>query len=246
MLVRTEYVDIPAATAPMRMFVATPQREEKYPGILCYSDIFQLTGPMLRACTRLAGYGFVIAAPEIYHRIEPPGSAIPFDDAGRTRGLEDAAKTPVAHFDEDRRAVLDYLARHPSVAPGKLGAMGFCIGGHLAFRAALEPDVRATVCFYGTGIHDGRLGLDRDAGSLARAGEIRGKLLMVFGTQDPHVPAEGREIIDRKLRESGVDYSIKLCPGEHAFMRDEGPRYDPEATDQAFSAMIALFREVLR
>jgi len=246
MLVRTEYVDIPAATAPMRMFVATPQREEKYPGILCYSDIFQLTGPMLRACTRLAGYGFVIAAPEIYHRIEPPGSAIPFDDAGRTRGLEDAAKTPVAHFDEDRRAALDYLARHPSVAPGKLAAMGFCIGGHLAFRAALEPDVRATVCFYGTGIHDGRLGLDRDAGSLARAGEIRGKLLMVFGTQDPHVPAEGREIIDRKLRESGVDYSIKLYPGEHAFMRDEGPRYDPEATDQAFSAMIALFREVLR
>jgi carboxymethylenebutenolidase len=246
MLVRTEYVDIPAATAPMRMFVAAPQREEKYPGILCYSDIFQLTGPMLRACTRLAGYGFVIAAPEIYHRIEPPGSAIPFDDAGRTRGLEDAAKTPVAHFDEDRRAALDYLARHPSVAPGKLAANGFCIGGHLAFRAALEPDVRATVCFYGTGIHDGRLGLDRDAGSLARAGEIRGKLLMVFGTQDPHVPAEGREIIDRKLRESGVDYSIKLCPGEHAFMRDEGPRYDPEATDQAFSAMIALFREVLR
>jgi carboxymethylenebutenolidase len=228
----------------MRMFLATPHKEGKYPGILCYSDIFQLTGPMLRACTRLAGYGFVIAAPEIYHRIEPPGKPIPFDDAGRTRGLEDAAKTPVAHFDEDRRAALDYLARHPGVAPGKLGAMGFCIGGHLAFRAALEPDVRATVCFYGTGIHDGRLGLDSDAGSLARAREIRGKLLMVFGTEDPHVPAEGREIIDRKLRESGVDYSIKLYPAEHAFMRDEGPRYDPEATDQAFGAMIALFSEV--
>jgi carboxymethylenebutenolidase len=241
MLVKTEYVDIPAGPAPMRMFVASPQAEGKYAGIICYSDIFQLTGPMLRACTRLAGYGFVIAAPEIYHRIEPPGSAIPFDDAGRTRGLEDAAKTPVAHFDEDRRAALDYLARHPSVAPGKLGAMGFCIGGHLAFRAALEPDVRVTVCFYGTGIHNGKLGLDADAGSLARAGEIRGKLLMIFGTQDPHVPVEGREIIDRKLRESGVDYSIKLYPAEHAFMRDEGPRYDPEVTDQAFGAMIAFF-----
>jgi len=245
MLVKTEYVDIPAGPAPMRMFVASPQAEGKYAGIICYSDIFQLTGPMLRACTRLAGYGFVIAAPEIYHRIEPPGSAIPFDDAGRTRGLEDAAKTPVAHFDEDRRAALDYLARHPSVVPGKLGAMGFCIGGHLAFRAALEPDVRVTVCFYGTGIHNGKLGLDADAGSLARAGEIQGKLLMIFGTQDPHVPVEGREIIDRKLRESGVDYSIKLYPAEHAFMRDEGPRYDPEVTDQAFGDMLALFREVL-
>jgi carboxymethylenebutenolidase len=245
MLVSTEYVDDPAPHSPMRMFVAAPRGAGKYPGILCYSDIFQLTGPMLRACTRLAGYGFVAAAPEIYHRIEPPGSAIPFDDAGRTRGLEDAAKTPVAHFDEDRRVTLDYLARrHPSVAPQKLGAMGFCVGGHLAFRAALDPDVRATVCFYGTGIHDGKLGADADAGSLGRAHEIRGKLLMIFGAQDPHVPAEGRDKIDRLLRESGVDYSIKLYPAEHAFMRDEGPRYDPEVTDQAFADMIALFRDV--
>jgi carboxymethylenebutenolidase len=246
MVVSTEYVDLAAPQSPMRMFVASPQAEGKCPGILCYSDIFQLSGPMLRACTRLAGYGFVIAAPEIYHRIEPAGSVIPFDDAGRTRGLEDALKTPVAHFDEDRRAALDYLARHPKVAAGKLGAMGFCIGGHLAFRTALEPDVRATVCFYGTGIHNGKLGLDADSGSLARAGEIRGKLLMVFGSQDPHVPVEGRDIVDRKLREAGVDYSVKLYPAEHAFMRDEGPRYDPEATDRSFADMIVLFREVFR
>jgi carboxymethylenebutenolidase len=246
MLVTTEYVDIVAGPSPMRMFVAAPKAVGQYPGILCYSDIFQLTGPMLRSCTRLAGYGFVAAAPEIYHRLEPLGSVIPFDDAGRDRGLEDAARTPVAHFDEDRRAALDYLARHALVAKGELGAMGFCIGGHLAFRAALEPDVQATVCFYGTGIHDGKLGLDRDAGSLDRAGEIRGELLMVFGTNDPHVPGEGRAAIDRKLRDAGVNYSIRLFPAEHAFMRDEGPRFDPEATDQAFGAMIALFRKVFR
>jgi len=244
MLVTTEYVDIPVGPLPMRMFVAAPKAEGQYPGIICYSDIFQLTGPMLRACTRLASYGFVAAAPEIYHRLEPPGSVIPFDDAGRDRGLAGAARTPVAHFDEDRRAALDYLARHASVAPGKLGAMGFCIGGHLAFRAALEPDVRATVCFYGTGIHDGKLGLDQDAGSLDCASEIRGELLLVFGTGDPHVPSEGRTAIDRKLRDAGVNYSIRLFPCEHAFMRDEGPRFDAEAADQAFAAMIALFRKV--
>ena len=158
MLVSTEYVDVPAPERPMRMFVAAPRADGKYPGILCYSDIFQLSGPMLRASTRLAGYGFVIAAPEIYHRTEPPGAVIPFDDAGRERGLENAGKTPVAHFDQDRRAALGYLTAHARVAPGQIGAMGFCIGGHLAFRAALEPAVRCTVCFYGTGIHDGKLG----------------------------------------------------------------------------------------
>ncbi len=244
MVITTEYVDIPSGGAPMRTFVAAPKAPEKYPGIICYSDIFQLTGPLLRAVSRLAGYGFVTAAPEIYHRSEPAGAAIPFDDAGRTRGMDDAAKTPVAHFDEDRRAVLDYLAGHAKVAPGQLGAMGFCIGGHLAFRAALDATVRATVCFYGTGIHDGKLGQDADAGSLARAGEIRGKLLMIWGSADPHVPEAGRAEIDRTLREAKVDYATKLYAAEHAFMRDEGPRYDPEATDQAFSEMIALFRTV--
>lgn len=244
MVITTEYVDIPSGGMPMRMFVAAPKAPGKYPGIICYSDIFQLTGPMLRAVSRLAGYGFVAAAPEIYHRLEPLGTAIPFDDAGRIRGMDDAAKTPVAHFDEDRREVLDYLTKHPLVAPGKLGAMGFCIGGHLSFRAALEPDVRATVCFYGTGIHDGRLGQDRDAGSVARAGEIRGKLLMIFGSADPHVPEAGRVEIDRRLRKAKVDYAVKLYPAEHAFMRDEGPRFDPEATDQAFGDMIGLFRSV--
>src|SRR6266705_3534907 len=201
MVVTTEYADICLPGSPMRTFVAAPKAESQYPGIWCYSDIFQLTPPLLRFCVRLAGYGFVAAAPEIYRRIEPPGTVIPFDDAGRT-----------------------------------------C--GHLAFRAAFQADVRATVCYYGTGIHDGKLGQDADAGSLARAKEIRGELLMIFGTKDPHVPDAGRETIDRALKRSGVGYNTLLYPAEHAFTRDEGPRFDPEATDLAFAEMIRLFRTV--
>jgi carboxymethylenebutenolidase len=193
---------------------------------------------------RLAGYGFVAAAPEIYRRIEPPGTVIPFDDTGRTRGQQDAAKSPVADFDADCRAGLDWLSKHPKVARGKIGVVGYCIGGHLAFRASFQRDVLATVCYYGTGIHDGKLGKDADAGSLARAKEIRGELLMIFGTKDPHVPDAGRETIDRGLRESGVRYNTLLYSAEHAFTRDEGPRFDPEATDLSFTEMIRLFRKV--
>jgi carboxymethylenebutenolidase len=242
MIITTEYVDIEVDRSPMRICVAAPKAEGVYPGILLYSDIFQLTGPMLRATARLAGYGFVVAAPEIYHRHEPPGTAIPFDDAGRTRGMEGAAHTSVAEFDADCRAALDYLAAHTRVAHGKLGAAGFCLGGHLAFRAALKPDVHAAACFYGTGIHNGKLGKDADARSLERASEIRGELLMVFGTLDPHVPEDGRAKIKHALDAAKVNYSFKLYPAEHAFMRDEGPRYDPHATDAAFADMIELFR----
>lgn len=242
MVIDTSVVDLDVGGSPMRVFVGAPRDEGQYPGIICYSDIFQLTGPMLRACARLAGYGFVVAAPEIYHRLEAPGTAIPFDDAGRTRGMEHAAKTAVAEFDADCRATLDYLAAHPKVAAGRLGAMGFCIGGHLAFRAAMQPDVRVTTCFYGTGIHNGRLGKDADAGSLDRANEIRGALVMVFGTRDPHVPDEGRARIESVLRAARVNHRLRLFPAEHAFMRDEGPRYDPECTDLAFAEMIRAFR----
>src|SRR6185295_7414810 len=87
--------------SPMRVYVAAPQPEGKYPGILLYSEIFQLTGPIRRSVERLAGHGFVVAAPEIYHRIEPIGTAIAYDDLGRMRGNDDARRTPVAAFDAD-------------------------------------------------------------------------------------------------------------------------------------------------
>src|SRR2546426_2253069 len=100
MIITSGHVDISAPDGgSIRAFVAAPNAAGKYPGILCYSDIFQLTGPMLRTCSRLAGYGFVVAAPEIYRRLEPPGLVIPFDDEGRKRGLADAARTSVADFD---------------------------------------------------------------------------------------------------------------------------------------------------
>ncbi|MBC8041860.1 MAG: dienelactone hydrolase family protein [Rhizobacter sp.] len=244
MLVQTSTVDIPVAGGKaMRLFVASPKPQgENYAGVLFYSDIFQLTPVMLRASVRLAGYGFVVAAPEIYHRLEPAGTAIAFDDAGRERGMSNAMNTSIAEFDADAKATLEYLAAHPQVGKGKLGAAGFCIGGHLAFRAAMNAEVKATVCFYGTGIHNGKLGKDTDAGSLQEAARIKGELLMIFGTADPHVPAEGRLIVEAGLVHADVKHRISLYPAEHAFMRDEGPRFDPESADLAFAEMIALFR----
>jgi carboxymethylenebutenolidase len=245
MIITSEYIDLQTPDGgSMRTFVSRPKTPGRYPGILFYSDIFQLTGTMLRSCARLAGYGYMVIAPEIYRRVEPHGTVIPFDDEGRNRGLFDAAKTFVAQFDEDCGTALDYLATHHGVAAGRIGVAGFCIGGHLAFRGAMHRSVRATVCFYGTGIHNGKLGADADAGSLQRAAEIRGELLLVWGGRDPHIPIEGRKLIEEALQKAGVNFSQRIDDAEHAFMRDQGPRYDSEATDQAFGEMIALYRRV--
>jgi carboxymethylenebutenolidase len=242
-VVSREYVEVQVDGRQMRTFIARPRESGPHPGIVFYSDIFQLTPSTLRWCVRLAGYGFVVAAPEIYHRIEPAGTVLEFDDEGKVRGQADAEATPVADFDADIRALLEYLDGHEAV--GAIGAAGHCTGGHLAFRAAMEPQVRATACWYATGLHDGKLGADPDAGSLARAAEIRGKLLMVFGTRDPHTPEDGRETIHHGLQEAGVDFHWSLYDAEHAFGRDVGDRYDPEATDRALAETVALFHDAL-
>ena len=245
MVVSREYVDVPVDGRSMRTFLTAPRAPGPHPGIVFYSDIFQLTEPTLRWCVRLAGYGFFVAAPEIYHRREPAGTVLEFDDEGKVRGQQDAEATPVADFDADIRAALAYLRAHPAVAGAPLGAAGHCTGGHLAFRAAMSPEVRATACWYPTGLHDGKLGTDPDAGSLPRAGAIEGELLMIFGTRDPHTPEPGRDTVHRALEESGATFTWRLFDAEHAFGRDVGDRYDPEATDQAFAETVAFFRRTL-
>jgi carboxymethylenebutenolidase len=97
------------------------------------------------------------------------------------------------------------------------------------------------VCFYPTGLHNGALGAD-DAGSLARAADIRGRLMVVFGSQDPHVPAEARLQILSALYAAGLD-GLELhvyTEGEHAFMRDVGARHDPALTDLALTEAISF------
>jgi carboxymethylenebutenolidase len=247
MVVSREYVDVPVGERAMRTFVAAPRDSDgPHPGVVFYSDIFQLTESTLRWAIRLAGYGFVVAAPEIYHRVEPAGTVLGFDDEGKRRGQADAEATPVADFDDDVRGALDWLERDERVAAAAgLGAAGHCTGGHIAFRAALDPRVKATACWYPTGLHDGALGKDSDAGSLARAGEIEGELLMIFGTRDPHTPPDGRDAIHAGLTAAGTRFEWSLYDAEHAFGRDVGPRYDPQATDAAFAETVALFRRAL-
>lgn len=242
MEIDTSYVDIPIGTRSMRTFIAAPANDRQYPGIIFYSDIFQLSDSTLRWVKRLASYGFIVAAPEIYYRIEPAGTVLPFDDAGKVRGQADVDALTAAEFDEDIAGALGWLADYPRVLPGALGAAGHCTGGHIAFRAGFAPQVGATACWYATGLHDGKLGADADSGSLQRAGDINGELLMIFGERDPHTPAEGLEVIHDALQSSGTSFDWHIYDAEHAFGRDIGPRWNPAATDDAFAETVAFFR----
>jgi len=228
----------------MRTYLYRPVAAGRYPGVVMFSEIFQQTGPIKRMAALLAGCGFVVAVPEIFHELEAPGTVLAYDQTGADKGNQDKTSKTIAAYDDDARAVIRYL-RSSSACTGKIGSMGICIGGHLAFRAAMNQEVLAGACFYATDIHKRSLGAGMNDNTLDRMNEIRGEMMMVWGRQDPHVPEEGRRLIQARMSEAGIVYTWHEFNGAHAFLRDEGPRYDPELALICYRMVIDLFKRKL-
>jgi carboxymethylenebutenolidase len=240
----TDWSDLPTPNGPMRTAIFRPAAAGRYPGLVLYSEIFQITAPIRRTAALLAGHGFVVAVPEIYHEFEPAGTVLAYDQAGADRGNTLKTAKELSSYDDDARAALAFLKSHPQCT-GKLGVMGICIGGHLSFRAAMNPGVLAGVCFYATDIHKRGLGKGMNDNTLDRMKEIRAEMLTIWGRQDPHVPREGRAIIYNAMADAGLRFTWAEFNGQHAFLRDEGPRYDPALALKCYGLAIELFKRKL-
>ena len=152
----TQDIDVPHSRA-MQTHLFRPAIPGTFPGVLFFSEIYQVTAPIRRLATMLAGNGYVVAVPEVYHEYEPAGTVLAYDTAGTDRGNALKLAKPVSTYDADASAALTALAQH-SACNGRLATFGVCLGGHLAYRAALDPRVAAAACFYATDIHPGTLG----------------------------------------------------------------------------------------
>lgn len=239
----TQDVAVPGGGA-MRMHLFRPAVAGRFPGVLLFSEIYQVTAPIRRLAAMIAGNGYVVAVPEVYHEYEPAGTVLAYDPAGTDRGNALKFTKPVAAYDADAAAGLTALLAHPA-CNGRLGTFGVCLGGHLAYRAALDPRVSAAACFYPTDIHSGSLGEGRSDDSLRRMAELTATVMFVWGRQDPHVPYAGREAIRARLEEVGARYEWHEVNAQHAFLRDEGPRYDPALFLRAIDLTLGLFRTTL-
>jgi carboxymethylenebutenolidase len=228
----------------MRTYVHRPVHSNKIPAILFYSEIFQQTGPIARAAAYMAGHGYAVLVPEVFHELNPIGTVLGYDDAGRDKGNADKAAKDVQGYDTDNRAVIDFLNTQDWYN-GNLGAMGFCIGGHLAFRAALQPEVKATACFYATDLHINAIPNQPNQHSMERLADIQGELMMIWGKQDNHIPAAGRILVQQKLAAANLNYTWHEFNAQHAFMRDEDPRYDAELASVGYQMTLQMFSRTL-
>ena len=229
----------------MRTHLFRPAVAGRFPGVLLFSEIYQVTAPIRRLASLLAGLGYVVAVPEVYHEFEAAGTALGYDPAGTERGNALKTTKTVAGFDADAAAALGFLAAHEACS-GTLATFGVCLGGHLALRAALDPRVSASVCCYATDVHSGTLGAGKADDTMARLADLRAETLFVWGRQDPHVPFTGRQAIRERLEGVGALYEWHEVNGAHAFLRDEGPRYDPALLLQVLGWTAALLQRVLR
>ena len=192
----------------------------------------KVTGPVSRFARQIASQGYIVAAPSSYHEFTGP-EALAYDGPGTDKGNEwkvhlalppflpplfnqpghtdvltvskKITKT-VAAYDEDATLSIDHLLSLQT-CNGRIGATGMCLGGHLAYRAALDPRLTAAICYFATDLHSHTLGLNKSDDSLARAKDLKhAELMLIFGKRDNHVPPEGRDLIRKTLHEEGVTF----------------------------------------
>ncbi|MEO7101328.1 MAG: dienelactone hydrolase family protein [Luteolibacter sp.] len=236
------FIDLETSRGTMRVHSFSPQGEGPFPAVIFYSEIFQVTGPIRRMAAALAGEGYWVVVPEVYHEFEEPGCVLAYDQAGSDRGNELKYAKELASYDEDVDVLVKWLRDHKSCT-GRIASYGVCLGGHLALRAGYHDGISAVVAFYPTDVHTATLGAGKSDDTLKRIDEMKASLLFVFGRQDPHIPKEGRELIHRRLEETDADFEWHEFNAAHAFLRDEGPRYNPAVARVCQSLMLRFLAE---
>lgn len=254
-LIREEVKDLPCPHTPdhpMRTYIYEPRtgdvyQEKKYPGLIFFSAIFQRTPGIERMAKWLAGHGFVVYVPEIYHALLPPGVVLDASDTKQTeQGNVLKKSNKLSTWENDVVVLVDALRANPQCS-GRIGCLGHCIGGHLTMRAAFNPNILAAAAFFPTDVHSGTLGEGESADTLARINDIRAELMILWGRQDPHIPNEGRIKIYHAMQASKVKFSWFEFNANHTFLMDNDPkgRYDPAVSHLCYEIIFDLFHRTL-
>ena len=236
------FSDLETSRGPMRVHTFTPTGGGKYPAVIFYSEIFQVTGPIRRMAAAIAGEGYLVVVPEVYHEFEPLGKVLAYDQEGSDRGNELKYAKELASYDEDVDVTVKWLQSHESCT-GKVASHGVCLGGHLSLRAGFHEGISAVAAFYPTDVHSATLGAGKNDDTLKRLSEMDAEMLFVWGRQDPHIPQEGRALIQATLENGDRSFEWHEFNAAHAFLRDEGPRYNPAVARVCMSLLFRFLAE---
>lgn len=189
----------------------------KVPGIVMMQQIFGANAEMRGFTDDYAAQGYVAICPDLFWRIEPGVEIDPLAPDGFPKALSYAPRFNADQGIEDLKAAVAFLRAHPA-CNGKIGTVGYCLGGLLAYLMAARSDADCNVGYFGVGIEK-RLG---DAANVAKP------LLLHIPEVDRHVPPEAQA-----QTKAALAGRAELCsyPGaDHAFNRVGAKSYNKEVT----------------
>lgn len=210
------------------------QAGDKGPGILVIQEIFGVNKVMRDICDDLAKQGYVAVCPDLFWRQEPG-----IDITDKSKAEWDKAFALFGGFNldlgiADLKSTLAAIRKLPGVT-GKVGTVGYCLGGKLAFLMAARSDVDASVSYYGVGL----------AEHTAEVANIKKPLLMHVATEDKFVPKDQQAKVKAAVSANPNVTLHEYQGNDHAFARVGGEHYDKAAADSANARSADFFKKHL-
>ncbi|MBA4795519.1 MAG: dienelactone hydrolase family protein [Phenylobacterium sp.] len=228
-----ETLQIQTPDGAFSAYVAKPAQTPA-PAIVVLQEIFGVNKVMRDICDDYAAKGYLAVCPDLFWRIEPGVDITDQSEAEWKKAFELMNAFDPDQGVRDIRAVIDQV-RGSADCNGKVGAVGFCLGGLLAFTTATRTDADACVSFYGVGIEQ-RTG---------EAERLAHPLLMHIAEEDQFVPKPAQDLILKALK-NHPQIEIHTYPGrDHAFARKGGEHYHEADAQRAQQRTDAFFKQHL-
>lgn len=214
-------------------YVAYPAKTPA-PAIIVIQEIFGVNKELRDKCDDLAKQGYVAIAPDLFWRIEPRIELVDSIPEQLQRAFKLFSEFDVDKGMEDLKATLK-AARAMKECDGKVGCVGYCLGGKLAYTMAARTDIDASVGYYGVGLQN----------MLGEAKNIKKPLLLHIAAEDQFVPPPAQKQIVETF-EKHPNVSTYSYPGaDHAFARGNGMHYNEQAATLANQRTRDFFKQNL-
>jgi carboxymethylenebutenolidase len=243
--ITTERIEIPLPDGgSMGGYLARPTGGGPHPAVLVFMEIFGINSHIRDVTERVAREGYVALAPDYFHRTGP-GVEYGYDDEGMAKGMALLGALVADEMVSDVDAAIEALRARDDVRGEKVGCMGFCIGGHMAYLAACENGVAASASFYGGGVAAPQ-GPGGAPSTIGRTPKIEGRILCLFGGADGFIPTDQAEAVAKALEGAGRNAECVTYPGvDHGFFCDQRDAYDEKSATDAWERVKRLFAEEL-
>jgi carboxymethylenebutenolidase len=214
-------------------YLAAPS-SGKGPGIVVIQEIFGINQVMRDIADDLASHGYFALAPDLFWRLEPGVQLTDKTDAEWKRAFDLMGRFDIDKGVADIQATIDALRARPGVS-GKIGAVGYCLGGQLAYLTAARTNVDASVGYYGVNIQD----------RLREAAGIKKPLMLHIAGKDQFVKPEAQKRIHDGLGKNPNVTLHDYPEMDHAFARVGGAHYDKACADLANGRTSTFLRQYL-